>query len=121
MARMEQVEHPVGKYDRPRLAGTPARASASGRTFPAVLVMWPCGDDPKSTLSTGGATKVVAITMSRIAPNTASLRMPDAPPDVGKDETYLAPRTMPTPTTMRRKLTQGAAQPAATLPGSPGP
>ena len=53
------------------------------------------GARPNSGLKPGGATKVVAITISRMAPNTASFENARSPPDIGKDEADLSPRDHP--------------------------
>ena len=71
---------------------------------------------PNSALSAGGATNVVAMTMSSTAPNTSSPRTPERRPISAKIEPTSPRGIIPTPTTSRRNGSTGAAQPAAILP-----
>src|SRR6185295_10254651 len=119
VAGMQQVEHAVGEHDRTGLPGPPGhglaerphlRRAAGGRHTPSA------GAAPNRALSPGGATKVVTMTMSSTAPNTSSVSTPDRRPMSAKMSPTSPRGTIPTPTTMRRSGTQGAAHPAATLP-----
>ena len=90
-----QVAH-LGRADRRSRAGSGRRRTAA--------------------LSAGGATNVVAMTISSTAPNTSSLSTPARRPMSAKMSPTSPRGTIPTPTTRRRMRTQGAAQPAASLP-----
>src|SRR4051812_30592718 len=119
MSGMDQVKHAVGEHHRAGQAGAPGeglvqRPDLSG-TAAHVEVAF-VADDPNSSFKPGGATKVVAMIMSKTAPNTASLRIPARRPMSAKMSPTSPRGTIPTPTTIRRKLSQGAAQPAASFP-----
>src|SRR6185503_10312804 len=120
VAGVQQVENAVGKDYGARLPGSPGQGLRQAHHFrPAVdHAAVSEGRAPKSSFRPGGATKVVAITMSRMAPNTASFKMPARRPMSAKINPTSPRGIIPTPTTTRRNCAQGAAHPAATLPAT---
>src|SRR5215213_4500455 len=117
MTGVHQIEYAIGEHDRARLTSPPGDGLGDGfHLAPGLHHDGSLGREPKSTFRPGGAMKVVAMTISRMAPNTASLRTPARRPMSAKMRPTSPRGIIPTPTTRRRNLAQGAAHPAASLP-----
>ena len=108
---------PLVKTTGPCRAPRQATASTSGPHLAAAARLTPGLAGAEERLERGRRDERRRHDHSSTAPNTSSLRTPDAPADVGEDEADFAARHHADPDDERGACgTQGAAHPAASLP-----
>src|SRR5215208_4224190 len=100
MPGMHQIEHSIGEDDGTTHPFSPGHRFGDG-AYLLRRMDHVAGESrgPNSSFNAGGATKVVTMTMRRMAPNTASLRTPARRPISAKMSPTSPRGIMPTPTT----------------------